>query len=563
MTTGANLVGDALRDLGVRHAFGLPGTQNVGLFDVLRQARIRTVVATSELAAGFMANGYARTCGEVGILCAIPGPGFTWAMTAIAEARHDSVPLLLLTGAPEGARPFALQALDQEAMIGPVVKGVMRATVPGALATVLYRAHALALEGEPGPVAVELPDRLLGDTVHAPDIRIAVSPDPIAPDTAQWNELVDLLKRSTRPLIMAGQGCAFAPSELLALADRLGAPVATSISARGVVPETHPLALATEPSGRGIEGLNRIASRADLILVLGWKFSHNGSGGFQLRLPAERMVHVDLAPGVLNANYPARLAIRADVPALLRRLSDVPLTRGSWPAEEIAACRAAAAPDSGVVEPVIHGVEPATPARFFAELRTAMPPDAILALDSGQHQMMARRHFRVLGPRGFLLPTDFQSMGFGIPAAIGATLAAPDRRVVALVGDGGFAMSGLELATAVRERIPLTVIVFVDESLGLIRLQQYREFGHEFGTRLERLDLSAFARAVGAAYVPLLGGAGATLADAIRSDGVTIVEVALGDSVDLLKVRAEGAARGAVRSIVPEGLLARVKRWIR
>jgi acetolactate synthase-1/2/3 large subunit len=177
--------------------------------------------------------------------------------------------------------------------------------------------------------------------------------------------------------------------------------------------------------------------------------------------------------------------------------------------------------------------------------------------------MLARRHFRVHAPRGFLLPTDFQSMGFGIPAAIGAAVAAPERRVVALVGDGGFAMSGLELATAVRERIPLTVIVFVDESLGLIRLQQYREFGHEFGTRVERLDLSAFARGVGAAYVPLTGNAGPVLRDAIMSDGVTIVEVALGDSAALLKLRAAAAAREAVRSIVPEGLVARVKRWLR
>ena len=563
MSSGASLLQGALGELGVSHVFGLPGTQNVGLFDVLRQSRIRTIVATSELAAGFMANGYARTSGRVGMVCAIPGPGFTWAMTAIAEARHDSVPLILLTGAAEGARPFSLQALDQEAMIGPVVKDVLRVTVPGEIATILHRAHALACEGEPGPVAVELPDRLLGATVSSPDPALARGPDALAPESLQWNELVDLLGRATRPLLMAGQGCAFASAELLALAERLGAPVATSISARGVIPENHPLSLATEPSGPGIEAINAIARRADLILVLGWKLSHNGSGGFQLKLPPERMVHVDLAAGVLNANYPARLVIRADVPTLLRRLQDVKVNRSGWAASEIEACRAAAAPDPGAVEPIIQGVEPATPARFFAELRNALPADGILSLDSGQHQMLARRHFRVDAPRGFLLPTDFQSMGFGIPAAVGAAVAAPGRRVVALVGDGGFAMSGLELATAVRERIPLTVIVFVDESLGLIRLQQYREFGHEFGTRLERLDLSAFAGAVGAAYVPLAGNASAVLREAIMSEGVTIVEVALGDSVSLLRLRTAGAARGAVRSIVPEGLLARVKRWIR
>jgi acetolactate synthase-1/2/3 large subunit len=563
MTSGSELLRRALGDLGVQHVFGVPGTQNVGFFEVLRQARIRTVVATNELAAGFMANGYARTSGRVGIVSAIPGPGFTWAMTAIAEARHDSVPLVLITGAPEGARPFSLQVLDQEAMIGPVVKGVFRATVPGELATILHRAHALALEGEPGPVAVELPDRLLGGAVHSPDPVLAQSPGPIQPDTVQWNELLEMLQRSTRPLLMAGQGCASAAAELLSLAERLGAPVATSISGRGVIPETHALALAAEPSGPGIEALNAMARRADLILVLGWKLSHNGSGGFQLKLPPERMVHVDRAPGVLNANYPARLAMRADVPTLLGRLAGLQLGPSAWTAAEIEACRAAAAPDPAAVEPVVNGVEPPTAARFFAELRAALPADGILALDSGQHQMLARRHFRVHAPRGFLLPTDFQSMGFGIPAAIGAAVADPGRRVVALVGDGGFAMSGLELATAVREKVPLTVVVFVDESLGLIRLQQYREFGYEFGTRLERLDLAAFAQAVGASYLPLRGNAGMVLRDAIRPEGVAIVEVALGDSAALLKLRAAGVAREAVRSIVPERVLARVKRWIR
>ena len=560
---GADLLKGAIESLGVGHVFGLPGTQNVGLFEVLRSARVRTIVATSELAAGFMANGYARTYGRVGVVCAIPGPGFTWALTAIAEARHDSVPLILLTGAPEGARPFSLQALDQATMIGPVVKDVLRMTVPGEIATILHRAHALALDGEPGPVAIELPDRLLGAQVHTPDQPLSRGPDPRSPEPLQWNELVEMLGRSTRPLIMAAQGCAFSSAELVAFAERLGAPVATSVSARGVIPETHPLSLAAEPSGPGIAAINAIASRADLVLVLGWKLSHNGSGGFQLKLPPERMVHVDLGVGVLNANYPARLVIRADVPTLLRRLLELQLNRSTWSAAEIEACRATAGPDPAAVEPVVNGVDPSTPASFFAELRNALPPDGVLSLDSGQHQMLARRHFRVHAPRGFLLPTDFQSMGFGIPAAIGAAVAAPERRVVALVGDGGFAMSGLELATAVRERIPLTVIVFVDESLGLIRLQQYREFGHEFGTRLERLDLSAFARAVGAAYVPLTGNAGPVLRDAVMSDGVTIVEVALGDSASLLKLRTAAAAREAVRAIVPEGLLAQVKRWIR
>jgi acetolactate synthase-1/2/3 large subunit len=244
-------------------------------------------------------------------------------------------------------------------------------------------------------------------------------------------------------------------------------------------------------------------------------------------------------------------------------MASVPVKRSEWTPGDLESCRATARDASEAVEPVVHGIEPATPAAFFGALRAAMPANAVLSLDSGLHQMLARRHFRVLAPRGFLLPTDFQSMGFGIPAAIGAAVAVPARRVVALVGDGGFAMSGLELAVAVRERVPLTVIVFVDESLGLIRLQQYREFGHEFGTRLDRLDLAAFAQAVGAAYLPFAGDAPGTLRQALQGEGVTIVEVSLGDSAGQIRLRAAAAAREAVRSRVPGGVIARLKRWLR
>ena len=563
MKTGADLCCEALEALGVECAFGLPGTQNVSLFEGLRLSSIRTVVPTHELAAGFMANGYARATGGLGVFCGIPGPGFTYALPALAEARHDSAAVLFLTGVPEGGRPFSLQALDQAAMASPVAKAVLRATIPDEVGPVVLRAGMLAKEGEPGPVVVEVSDRILGVPTTAGLLPGLAAADPVEPPADVWDELSQMLGRARRPFLLAGQGSADAATSLALLAERLHAPLAATLSARGVLPEDHELVVDLDTNDAGLEALNSLIAKSDLVLACGCKLTYNGTAGFRLRLPPDRLVHVDLGPGVLNANYPCRLAVRADVPRLLARLSQLPLQRSEWKNDEFAACRPGGGTDHPA-EPSIHGVSPSTPAAFFRALGSAMPRDAMLVLDSGLHQQLARRYHRVLTPRGLLAPSDFQSMGFGIPAAIGAALSAPRRSIVALVGDGGFVASGLDLATAVRERVPLTVIVFVDGALGLIRQQQVREFGHAHGTEVASLDLRSFADAVGADYLAFAGPEGAAaLRVAIASDRVTLVEVAVGGSVDFAWLHAKGAAKAAVRRVVPRNLLERLKRVLK
>jgi acetolactate synthase-1/2/3 large subunit len=210
----------------------------------------------------------------------------------------------------------------------------------------------------------------------------------------------------------------------------------------------------------------------------------------------------------------------------------------------------------------VQGVSPSTPAAFFAALRAALPRDAILTLDSGQHQMLARRHYRVLAPRALIAPSDFQSMGFGLPAALGAAVAAPERRVVALIGDGGFAMSGLELLTAVRERLPLTVVVFNDGALGLIRDQQHREFGRAHGTALHAPDYAGLAAALGAGYALVDGDAEATLRAALAAAEPVLVEVRLGASARQREVRAKGLARAVTRRALGPRLLQVLKRLL-
>jgi acetolactate synthase-1/2/3 large subunit len=212
--------------------------------------------------------------------------------------------------------------------------------------------------------------------------------------------------------------------------------------------------------------------------------------------------------------------------------------------QTLAAARTAAAR----TEPRLSGAADPSPAGFLAALRRALPPDGVLVTDSGLHQQLARRHFQVLRPRTLLVPADFQSMGFGLPAAIGASLAEPERPVVALVGDGGVAISGLELLTAVREGVGLTVVVFNDGRLNLIRLQQLLRFGREHGVTHRAPDLEALARAVGARYLRLEGEPDRALSDSIGSGELWLLEVVVEDTVWLRRLGALGSVRRLVRS---------------
>jgi acetolactate synthase-1/2/3 large subunit len=214
-------------------------------------------------------------------------------------------------------------------------------------------------------------------------------------------------------------------------------------------------------------------------------------------------------------------------------------------------------------EPVVHGARPSTAAAFFSALREALPRDGIVVADSGLHQTLLRRHFDVLASRGLIFPSDFQSMGFGLPAALGARLARPARPVVALIGDGGFAMSGLELLTAVREKIPITVVVFVDGALNRIRLEQLARYGHPADVDLLTPDFATLAAALGARYSRCDGDAEGVLRSAIGSGGVTLIEVPVGDSAAIHVSRVKGLVRGTARGVLGPGRIDWLRRRLR
>jgi acetolactate synthase-1/2/3 large subunit len=558
---GFELLAHRLRAHGAEVVFGLPGTQNVHVFEGLRRAGLRTVVPTNEFAAGMMALGWSRIRGRTGVVVAIPGPGFALALGALAEADHDSVPLVLLTQTPpEGpGRRFQLQRLDQAGMAGSVTRACLTAGSREELAVRVDEAFAAAVAGEPGPVVLQVSEEILrGQEGDDPGLQVP------APWTAPVRPVADRLREARRPVLLAGGGVRGASDALQRLATELRIPVVTTPSARGAVPEELDVAMGFEPMRTGLDHLNALLGEADLVLAVGAKLSHNATAGFQLRLPRERLVHVDASTEVLEANYPASLALQGDVPGLLRGLVDEGLHPFEWTDDELALWRSRLrTPDSGYV-----AFEPDLPdgvkgwGDVFAGLQDTLGPRSVVVADSGQHQFLARRYLEVHTPSGLLFPSDFQSMGFGIPAAIGAAVAAPDRTVVAVVGDGGFLMSASELAVAVREGVRLLVLVVADGHYGLIRTNQISAYGHVHGTRLPAVDIEGLALALGAHFEPVGADVAGAFARAETHPGVTVLELSVRDSTAFTAHRVKTRVRESVHGVAGPAVRG-LKGWIR
>jgi acetolactate synthase-1/2/3 large subunit len=559
---GAERICTALSALGVRHVFGLPGTQNVLLYEALRTSGLRSIVASDEGAAAFMAAGLARASGTVGVLTTIPGPGFVYALAGVAEARHDSVPLLWLTlRQHDTGQAFQLQRIDQAAMAAPVVKQCFLIEHAGELDDTVRRAHCCAVNGEPGPVLVEVTAPVLSQH-DVPGRAVAVDSAVQPVDT---RDVLRMLAASERPLIFAGQGAQGAAVAVRALAHRLRAPVLFTCSGRGVVPDSDPLALVRDFSFGMGDVVPALIARADLILALGCKFTHNGSSGGRLPLPQDKLIRIDSSADVLAANYPARLAIPARVEDVLPSLDRVERSHSGWSDGELAAAREQLAAERATPiahEPVVDGTVERHVSEFFGALSRAAGEHAVYTADAGLHQALTRKYAQVLRPRGLLCPSDFQSMGFGLPGAIGAVLAQPDACVFACIGDGGLVQTAGELLTAVREGLDLVVVVFNDGALGLIRRQQVEDFGYASGVALHSPNYAALAEAVGCSYFPVTGDLDALARQIVQTPGVRLVELRLRDTDSFQWKRLKHIVRHRAQDTIPESAWQVVKQLL-
>jgi acetolactate synthase I/II/III large subunit len=565
----ADLICDTLKHLGVRTVFGMAGSQNLALFESLRTSGLRTIASTSELAASFAANGFYRASGNVGVLATIPGPGFIFSLSGITEARLDSAGILMITSSETGesTRKFLHQQIDINGIAGHLFKQIFNVDQIDDLVPALVQAYQSARLGEPGPVMVHLRRSIYGQYADfSPNLGPSVAKD----DGLKYSyEVGRLLSEARHPLIYIGQGCASNPGGLRSLAERIKAPVMSTCSGRGILPENHPLSLVYDYGLGGGSEVNACIESCDLVLALGCKFSHNGSGGFRLRIDQEKLIHVDASEEVVGANYSPRIGIIADAGCFVERILEVlkpEIGASEWRQPDIQVWRERFKVERNRLLnmlPSIQGKLPISCESFFADLRKMLPVDACIVTDSGYHQMITRQLFSVENARGLITPADFQSMGFGVPAAIGAAIAAPHRKVVAIVGDGGMAITGMELLTAVREGIELVVIVFNDGYLGLIRRGQIESYGKEHAVALQNPDFALLANAIGANYFALDDSPSAVLEQCLNTPGINILEVCLKDSPNMLRTRFKRAAQNAFFKNVPPVLLDRLKQFLR
>ena len=503
---------------GVRAAFTVPGGEVVTLLDALDRAGIAVHLARQETAAAIMAAGHAALTGAPGLLVTTLGPGLAQAVNGVADAAQERAPLLVISGAVDRATRarYTHQVIDHAALLRPLVKASFEVEAEGASAT-LARALTLALAAPMGPVHLDLAPGVAA----MPATDAAVPPvrelrPGLAADDPAVGEVAARLAAAERPVILAGFEAARAGADVARLAEALGAPVLTTYKAKGVIAEDHPLALGAAGLSPAADALLLpLLARADLVLALGYDPIEMRLGWLDPADPA-RLIEVTAAPAD-HGMHRAGLRLRADPAEAAAALARA-APRPRWPGGEPPAVRDALA--ARFAAPRAWG-----PHAIVAELNAAAGADAIVIVDSGAHRILLSQIWRAARPMTLLQSAGFCTMAAALPLAIGAAIARPGARVLAVMGDGGLEMAAGELATLRDLGHPVTVVVFQDESLALIALKQAQAGLAPLATRLGRTDLAALARAFGGRGVTVedADALRATLAEAADWPGFTLI----------------------------------------
>ncbi len=509
--TGADIVVRALEDEGIPFTFGIPGTHNIELYDSLaRSTKVRPILVTDEQSASFMADGVARSSGMLAAANVVPGAGLTHALSGIAEAWLDNIPMLVLGCGirRDSGKAFQLHSVDQQAIARPVTKAQFLIERGADLYPTIRRACRIARAAPAGPVFVEVPAEhyIFRHDVNLDAYRAEPEKGGAAPNlrAADLDQARGLLAGARRPLLYLGLGAAGAGADLVALAERLEAPVATTFEGKGIFPETHPLWLWCGFGASAPAFVRKVAASCDLTLAIGCRFSEVGTGSYGLEIPG-KLVHVDIDPSVLNKNYRAHLAVTADAGSFISvLLSDLPARQPDTALRQTI-CAGQTKVWSDWAAPADAGL--VTPPQLLKAVQQLLGPAAIYTTDSGNGTFLAVECLRLERPRSFLAPIDYSCMGYAVPAALGASLACPGRPVVALAGDGAFLMTGLELLTAAQLHLPVMVLLLRDRELAQIAQFQQTALGRKSCSELPDCDISAFCRAVGAEYLLLANNA--------------------------------------------------------
>lgn len=507
--SGAWLARYALERLPISYTFGIPGVHNTELYDELNQSdKIRPVLVTHEAGGAFAADAISRssTKGEIGCLVIVPAAGLTHAMSGIGECYLDGIPLLVITGGVRTDIEFGhqLHQIDQLRLADGIVKRAWRIESHDQIVPVIFEAYRTAISGVPGPVLVEIPVNIQlfeGPVGKLPEAIEAAPPSSTPKNIA---EAVTLLEAAKSPCIFVGWGAVDVAADTVRIAEHLGAPVATTLQGMSAFPGNHPLHTGMGFSRAAVPAAENAFKDCDCLLAIGTRFGEIPTGSFGVKVPAS-LIHIDIDPEVIGRNYPAKVSLcgdaRAIVPALAASLKQPP----NAVRREAVEARIGRDKADYRAEWHAHHSPPdrVNPSLFFDELRRQLDDEAITVVDDGNHTFLTAELFEVRHPRTFLSPTDFNCMGYAVPAAIGAKLANPDRQIAAIVGDGAFLMTGLEILTATTLGLGIAYFVFDDGELSQISQGQEIPYNRKPCTVLGAVKLSGIAEATGAKFVAI------------------------------------------------------------
>lgn len=505
--TGAALARFALEQLGVTHTFGIPGVHNTELYDELNSsAQIQPVLVAHECGAAFMADAVSRTSNSIGTLAIVPAAGVTHAASGIGEAGLDGIPMLVITGGihSENGRRYQLHDIDQHSLLQPIIKAGFRILRHADVIPVFYEAYRIATSGEPGPVFIELPYNIgnfLGEVEELPAYQPAPPADSTQLDRGPLQQAAQMLVQACQPGLFVGWGALGVQPQLIELAELLTAPVCTTLQGLSAFPANHPLHVGMGFGAYAVPAAENAFANCDCLLAVGTRFSEIPTGSFSMPVP-QQLIHIDINPAVFNANYPATLSLEGDaaqiVPALLEEVRALRPQPGARTLVEQIARDKAAYMQSWLQHDSNGRVNPAL---FCQLLRQQLMDDAIVVADDGNHTFLLAELMPIHGPGGFISPSDFNAMGYCVPAAIGAKLVNPGRQVVGVVGDGALRMTGLETITASSLQVGVPLFVFNDGELSQIAQAQQVPYNRKTCTLLKPLKIDALAEATGAAFV--------------------------------------------------------------
>ena len=518
----AQLLVSCLENEGVEYVFGLPGEENLQVIDAIASSSIRFITTRDERGAAFMADTYGALTGKAGVCLATLGPGAINLLLGVANAQLDSHPLVALTAQAGLDRLYkeSHQVVDLVSLFRPVTKWGDLVTIPGSAPELIRKAFKQAQTERPGATFVILPEDVAERPAEGEPLPVNVPRDP-SPSVDQVHRAAHVLAQATHPVVLAGAGVARdqAMASLLRFSERLQVPVATTFLGKGVFPDDHPNALGT--IGFMVKDYANFGfDRADVVVAVGYDLVEYAPSRWN---PArdKQIVHVHRTVAEVDANYTLAVGLQGSIGETLDEIAAerdlLPLGVGVPPVKKLVREEL----DRGAADDAF----PLSPARIVADIREAMGRQDIVLCDTGAAKMWMARLYPTYAPNTCLISNGLATMAFALPGAFAAKLAFPERKVLAAVGDGAFLMSAAEIETAVREQVPIVILVWVDGGYGLIGWKQDIHFGRRAAVSFDNPDFVRYAESFGARgyAIRAAGELLPTLRKALDDDAVSVI----------------------------------------